>query len=73
MREALFAEISGALLDLHLDTLHLNWILAATQLDEKQRQRAASALAELRLDPLVDIHPIEPGAPDSTWFTITGA
>lgn len=72
VREALFAEISGALADLHLDTLHLNWILATTQLNEQQRQRAASALSELRLDPLVDMRPIGPGAPDSTWFTITG-
>lgn len=72
VREALFAEISGALVDLHLDALHLNWILAATQLDEQQRQRAASALSELRLEPLVDMRPIGPDAPDSTWFTITG-
>lgn len=72
VREALFAEISAALVDLHLDALHLNWILAATQLDEQQRQRAASALSELRLEPLVDMHPIGPDAPDSTWFTITG-
>jgi hypothetical protein len=72
VREALFAEISGALVDLHLDALHLNWILAATQLDEQQRRRAASALSELRLEPLVDMRPIGPDAPDSTWFTITG-
>lgn len=72
VREALFAEISGALVDLHLDALHLNWILAATELDEQQRQRAASALSELRLEPLVDMRPIGPSAPDSTWFTITG-
>jgi len=72
VRQALFAEISGALLDLRLDALHLNWFLAATELDEQQRQRAASALCELRLDPLVDMRPIGPGAPASTWFTITG-
>lgn len=72
VREALFAEISGALLDLRLDALHLNWFLAATELDEQQRQRAASALSELRLDPLVDMRPIGPDAPASTWFTITG-
>ncbi|WP_345449224.1 FRG domain-containing protein [Arthrobacter gyeryongensis] len=59
-------------MDLHLDPLHLNWILAATELDEQQRQRASSALSELRLEPLADMRPIGPDAPDSTWFTITG-
>lgn len=72
VREALFAEISGALVDLHLDALHLNWVLAATELDEQERQRAASVLSELRLKPLVDMRPIGPDASDSTWFTITG-
>lgn len=72
VREALFAEITGALAELHLDALHLNWILAATEIDEQQCQRAVSALIKLRLDPLVDMQPIGPDAPASTWFTITG-
>jgi hypothetical protein len=72
VREALFAEISGALADLRLDPPHLEWILAATQLDEEQRQHASLALSELKLDALVGMRPIGPSAPADTWFTITG-